>query len=706
MSNGEANTLNVSSGLVDVIVAAAKSLGINLNSEDLIRGIAPTGEQLTDQFLPELLSRSNLESDFFTLSIDDIPDDLSPVLLQLNDNQWAIWLGNKRVIAYGPEGQEVLSLSQLKQRYSGQAWVVYQPVNWQQTALPLADSTPWFRQLLGSQSWIYGYALLATMLINIFALVVPFFTMAVYDRVIPNNALTSLTALAFGASAILLFDFVTKNIRTYLIEAAGRRFDNRLGVAVYAKLIKLKNSARNQPAGQLAATIKDYETLRSFMSGTTMTLLGDLPFAFLFIAIIGVVAGPMWIWPMIGLVIIVGIGIALQIPLRKLVQESQKDSTEKNVLLYESLNGLDSLKALGAEDWSTQRWRQLVGINSLNQDKYRRWSGLSQHSATLIQLLVSIAIIVHGAILVAEGEVTSGVLIASMMLGSRAMGSSGQIANLLISYHQACLSYAVVNGVMQGESESKPVNETISKSRYKGKLSLQDVSVRYQPDAPEVLKELNLEIRAGERIGILGKVGSGKSTLLNVLMGLQQLETGRVLVDDLNLESLDKVQLRRNIGFMQQENHLFSASLRTNIALRDLTGDDETVIRAMRVIGLDEVIGQTAQGLDLPIGERGNSLSGGQRQLVCLARAFYNSPSIMLLDEPTSLLDNSSEQRVLQGMAGAVKNKTLVLVTHRPKLLALVDRLIVLDGGRIVADGPKDQVLNALSYQDNTGANS
>jgi len=687
-------------GLLASVVAAAKVLGRFLTEEELTIGLLPKGKSATEDYISEILQRADLSYDALELPLAKLPDDLSPVLLQLDHGGWALWLGAGNIHGFSGDGESHLTFNQLAERYTGHAWVVYLPIRWQQETLPESDTTtPWFRQLLVSQSWIYSYGLLATVLINIFALAIPFFTMAVYDRVIPNNALTSLTALAIGAGTILLFDFLIKNIRTYLIEAAGRRIDNRLGVAVYARLIKLKSAARTQPAGQLAATIKDYETLRNFMSGATVTLMGDLPFAFLFIAVIGLVAGPMWVWPLIGLSLVILIGILLQIPLRRLVSESQKDSTEKNVLLYESLSGLESLKALGAEDWSTQRWRQLIGVTSLNQDQYRRWSGLSQHSASFIQLLVSIAIIVHGAILVSEGEATSGVLIASMMLGSRAMGASGQIANLLVSYHQACLSFAVVNGVMQGDSESKPVNEVITKSRYQGEISLQGVTVRYQPDAPEVLKELSLEIKAGEKVGILGKVGSGKSTLLNVMMGLQQVEAGRVLVDGLNIESLDLVSLRRNIGFMQQENHLFSASLRTNIALRDLTLDDEEVIRAMRVIGLDEVIGQTEKGLELPIGERGSSLSGGQRQLVCLARAFFGAPPMLLLDEPTSLLDNGSEHRVLQGMTDAVKDKTLILVTHRPKLLSLVDRLIVIDEGQIVADGPKDQVLNALNYK-------
>lgn len=690
-------------GLLAGVVATARVLGRHVTASELTVGLLPKGEAVNAELLPEILQRADLVYDSLQLSFSELPTELSPILLQLDNNDWALWLGPKKIHKYGAGGESLLTLNQLSERYSGNAWAIYLPIRWQQEKLPESDTkTPWFRQLLASQSWIYGYALLATLLINIFALAIPFFTMAVYDRVIPNNALTSLTALAIGAGAILLFDFMLKNIRTYLIEAAGRRLDNHLGVVVFARLIKLKNSARTQPAGQLAATIRDYETLRNFMSGATITLLGDLPFALLFILVIGMVAGPMWIWPMLGLTLVLLIGIAMQIPLRRLVSESQKDSTEKNVLLYESLSGIESLKALGAEDWSTQRWRQLVGITSVNQDMYRRWSGFSQHSASFIQLLVSIAIIVHGAVLVAAGEVTSGVLIASLMLGSRAMGSSGHIANLLISYHQACLSFAVVNGVMQGESESRPVNEVVSKSRYQGNLNLQDVSVRYQPDAPEVLKGLNLDIRAGEKIGILGKIGSGKSTLLNVMMGLQKIEDGRVLIDGLNIESVDLVNLRRNIGFMQQENHLFSASLRTNIALRDLTLGDDAVMKAMQVIGLDEVIGQTEKGLDLPIGERGSSLSGGQRQLVCLARAFYGDPAIMLLDEPTSLLDNGSEHRVLQGMAEAVKDKTLILVTHRPKLLALVDRLIVLDGGQIVADGPKDQVLSALRYKNTT----
>ncbi len=684
--------------LLRAIIAAARVLGRNLDGHALIRGLLADSDSLNETYIPDLLERSGLDADQISLRPDDIPADSGPVLLRLEQG-WALWINRRSIFCFDAGEQTSITLRQLRQRYSGMAWVIYLPIRWQQAEAPQTDTRGWFRKLLYSQSWIYGYALLATMMINLFVLVVPFFTMAVYDRVIPSNALSSLTALALGALAVLLFDFIVKNIRTYLIEAAGRRIDNHLGVAVFARLIKLKAAARSQPAGQLAATIKDYETLRNFMSGATITLLGDLPFAVLFIAVIGLVGGSMWVWPAAGLATVIVLGMLLQIPLRRLVKEAQRDSVEKNVLLYESLDGLDSLKALGAEDWSTQRWRQLIAVNSVNQDLYRRWIGISQHSAGLIQMAVSIAIIVHGALLVADGNVTSGVLIAALMLGNRAMASSAHIASLLVTYHQASLSFAVVDGIMQADSEARPQDQQISKSRFEGDIELEDLSFRYQPDQPEVFQDLNLTIRAGEKIGILGRVGTGKSTLLKLIAGMVQPEAGRVLVDNLNVAALNLPELRRNIGFVQQENHLFSASLRTNVALRDLAGSDEQVLQAMQVVGLDQVVGQSAMGLDLPVGERGGHLSGGQRQLVCLARAFYGEPPILLLDEPTSLLDNHSEQQVLKGMRKAVADKTVVLVTHRPSLLALIDRLIVIDGGRIVADGPKQQVLDALNYQ-------
>lgn len=701
IATGEERRL--SEPLLQAVVAAGCMLGRYLDPHALIQGLLSETDALGEAYLPELLERAGLDGKPVTLSLNDIPADSGPVLLALNDG-WALWRGRRDILRFESEGETPLTLRQLRQLYSGNAWVIYQPIRWQQQTAPASQPDGWFRQMLYSQSWIYAYALLATLMVNLFVLVVPFFTMAVYDRVIPSNAMTSLTALALGALAVLLFDFLVKNIRTYLIESAGRRIDNHLGVVVFARLMQLKSRSRTQPAGQLAATIKDYETLRNFMSGATITLLGDLPFAVLFIAVIAVVGGAMWIWPALGLATVVVLGLLLQIPLRRLVQAAQRDSIEKNVLLYESLDGLEALKILGAEGWSTQRWRQLIAVNSVNQDRYRRWIGLSQHSAGLIQMAVSIAVIVHGALLVAEGSVTSGVLIAALMLGNRAMSSSAHIASLLVTYHQASLSYAVVNGIMQAESEARPQDEQITKVRFQGDIQLQGVSFRYQPDMPDVFADIDLSISAGERIGILGRVGSGKSTLLKLIAGMVQPDTGRVLVDQLNVSALDLVALRRNIGCVQQESHLFSASLRTNVALRDLSGSDAAVLAAMQVVGLDQVVGQSAMGLDLPVGERGGHLSGGQRQLVCLARAFYGAPPILLLDEPTSQLDNSSEQRVLAGMRKAVAGKTLVLVTHRPSLLALVERLIVVDDGRIIADGPKQQVLDALNYQRGTAS--
>lgn len=685
--------------LIAAVVSASKALGQYVEKADLdMIGIdfSVSGD---DSIIAELISHAGLSFTCIDVSYEKIPDGISPILLKL-DEGWAVKFQDGSVFCYESESERHMFNDELKERYGGRLWIVYLPSLWKEKGkLSEVSDSGWLISLVNKQKGVYAYVFLATALINIFALGIPLFTMAVYDRVIPNNSFSSLIVMAIGVVCVLLFDFFAKNIRSYLIDFAACRLDYSLGVMVFSRLLTLKKSTRKSPSGQLASSIKDYEVLRQFMSSAAITFLGDLPFSLLFISVIWFAGGDMWVWPAIGLVLVVLLSVLILIPLKKLVFETQEDNTEKNILLYESLNGVESLKALGAELWAISRWRKLLGIASATQDCFRRWSTLSQHLASFIQLLVSVAIIVHGSYLVTIGEITTGVLIASMMLGARAMGVSSHIANALISYKQACVSYGVIEKIITAESEVKPVHEIISKHRYDGALELNNVTVKSEKDNVEVLKNISLKIAPGERVGVLGKVGSGKSTILNVLIGLQDVQSGRVLIDDLNINSLDLMELRRQVGFMQQENHLFSGSLRMNISLRNPVLSDDDIIKAMRLAGLDEIIGQTDKGLDLYIAEGGAGLSGGQRQLVCLVRALYADPKVLLLDEPTSFLDNASESRVLKGLEEAVEGKTVVLVTHRPKLLELVDRLIVLDDGAIVADGSKDQVLKSLGHK-------
>jgi len=704
--------------LLDCLLLAGEFLQRRFEPQQLTHGLLAPGELLSIEQLPQALARADLEAEAVRVaSPAELPAALAPVILPLADGGWCVWLGLDARSGLGrvitPSVSEAVALVEMDSVAlddKRQGWALRLPLRWTQAPQPGAHLLPdgWFVQLLSRNRGIYGYALLATVLVNLFALAVPFFTMAVYDRVLPNNALTSLTALAIGAVLVLTLDFVLKNLRGYLIDSAGRRLDHSLGVAVFSRLLRMKESARTQPTGQLANTIRDYESLRNFFSSASITLLGDLPFALLFIGVICAVGGPLGLWPLAGLLTVMGFSYALHLPLKRLVEEGQQDSTEKSVLIYETLSGVETLKALGAEFWSRQRWQQLIGVTVVNQQSHKLYSSLATHFAALMQGLVSIVVVVHGAFLVAAGEITTGVLIAAVMLGGRATATSGQLANLLVSFYQTRLSYRMIDQLMSAESEEKPLAETIAVPSLRGKVDLKGVSFAYPGRDLPVLDGVDFNIKPGERVGILGRIGSGKSSLLKLLMNLQQPSEGRVLLDDLALGHLDTTELRRHIGYMPQENHLFSASLRTNLTLRNPTLRDSEIMPVLEALGLSTVVQSAEQGLDLPIGERGGSLSGGQRQLVCLARAMVGNPNLILLDEPTSLLDNNSEIKVLQGLQQLTQGRTLVLVTHRPQVLALVDRLIVLDAGKVVADGPKADVLRALQYRgesmESTGA--
>ena len=559
----------------------------------------------------------------------------------------------------------------------------------------LPEPAQWFWGVFRRNRWIFGWALLATVALNIFGALVPFYAMAVYDRVIPNNALGSLGVLTTGVAILLVFELAMRLVRSNLVETAARRMDVALSARVFAQCLKMRSTSRPASGGVLANTVRDFDAVRDFFATTTLTVLGDLPFMLFYIAVIALVGGWLAVVPLLCIPLLLGVALGARGPLSRRVNETMRESSQRTAHLFETMNGLDTVKALGAEAWSRRKWEGLTQAIAENNLHTRELMARVNYGNAAVMAVSGIAVVGVGAMLVADHALTMGQIIAVSLLTSRALAPVGQIASLIVRWEQTKLSYKALDGIMKAETDEAVAS--LQAPAITGKLEFRDVSFAY-PQQPPVVDRVSLKIRPGERVGVIGRLGSGKSTLLKLILNQYAPTSGSVLLDDLVNTHLEPLSMRRQIGYVPQDVTLFHGSLRENIELGRVQGDDKALLEAMRVSGLDEIVAQLPEGPATQVGERGERLSGGQRQSVAIARALLMAPKLLLMDEPTSMADPTTEQKLIERLR-ALPDTTIVLVTHRMAMLALVDRLVVMDRGKVLADGPRDQVLKALAGQ-------
>lgn len=613
------------------------------------------------------------------------------VVLALKDGRYECHLP-------GIEGSAWLDAETVAQEVPGARWLAVRPLlHFDQRSLlyTLPKAGRWFWDVFNRNRWMFGWALLGTMVINIFGALVPFYAMAVYDRVIPNNALNSLAVLSTAALLILGFEFVMRLLRSHLLESAARRIDIALSSRVFAQCLGMRAAGRPASGGVLASTVRDFEAVRDFFATATLTVLGDLPFMLLFLAVIALVGGWLVVVPLVCIPLLLGIAAVARRPLRRHVSEGMREGSQRTAHLFETMNGLDTVKALGAEAWSRRKWEGLTQAIALNTLRTRQLMARVNYANAMVMSLATVGVVGGGAILMADNALTLGQIIAVSLLTGRALAPAGQLANLVVRWEQTRLSFDALEKVMAAETDEAAAS--LQAPPLSGAIEFRDVDFAY-PKQPPVIERMNLRIHPGERVGIIGKLGSGKSTVLKLILNQYAPDSGSVLIDDLVATQLEPLSLRRQIGYVPQDVTLFHGSLRENVELGRVQADDQALLAAMRGACLDEVITQLPGGVATQVGERGERLSGGQRQLVAIARALLMRPRLVLLDEPSSMVDPATEQKLI-GRLRALPEATIVLVTHRMAMLALVDRLIVMDRGRIVADGPRDEVLKALSQQ-------
>ncbi|MDR2014016.1 MAG: type I secretion system permease/ATPase [Azoarcus sp.] len=692
--------------LLDSLLILVRAFGGSQTRDAIVAGLPLKDGKLTPALFERAARRAGMRSNIVAVSLDSINPALLPAVLLLDDgsacvvtqmsahrNRWKV------VFPELSDAAVMLERESLEKQYSGNAIYVRPEFQFDARApqgSKVVRSGHWFWSVIAANKRIYYDVLLAAFVINLFAVAMPLFVMNVYDRVVPNSAIETLWVLTAGVFVVLLFDMILRTMRGYFVDLAGSRVDVELSAHIMERVLGIRMEARPASAGSLAATMKSFESVRDFISSATVTAFVDLPFALLFMVVIVWIAWPLVLPFILGIVVLVIYSLAVQGKMHDLAQSSYRAGAQRNATLVEGLVGVETLKAMGAEATVQHKWETSTAMLARVGTQLKLLSASATNGANWIIQLVSLAVILIGVYLISERELSVGGLVACYMLSARAMSPIGRIAGLLVQYHTASTSLESADALMNRECERPQGANFISRKNLSGEIEFRDVAFNYPAQEVSALNGVSFRIKAGERVAIIGRVGSGKTTLEKMILGLYRPSSGAVMIDGIDARQLDPAELRRHIGYVPQDPVLFYGSLRENIALARPHAEDAEVLRAAAIAGLTEFVNAHPQGFDMIVSERGESLSGGQRQSVAIARAVIHDPPILLLDEPTASMDHTTEEEIKRNLKEFSQGKTMLVITHRTPLLALIDRIIVIDGGRIVADGPKEQVVEAL----------
>ncbi|BCX52501.1 ABC transporter [Comamonas testosteroni] len=690
--------------LLDCLVQLTNLHGKPYTAQALSNGLPLVDQRLTPSLLARAAARAQFSTRIVQRSLDAVPQGLLPAILILHGDRACLLLRaleSGRFLLQYPESESPVEVEAqaLLQDYAGLMCFVrpqfrFEPRSVQQGMEP--RSSHWFWAVILENRRLYRDALLAAVLINVFALAMPLFSMNVYDRVVPNNAVETLWVLAIGISLVLIFNFVLTTTRAYVVDAASKRVDVQLSAQIMERVLDLRMESRPASVGSFAANLRSFESVRDFIASASLTTLVDLPFVLLFLVAIAWVSPWMLIPPVVAIAAILLVSFWAQARMESLTLKTFQASSQRNALLVESLTNLEAVKTLNAQSGVQRLWESSTQYIAYMGGKIKFISSGTVNFVQTLQQLVTIAVVVIGVYQVQDASLSMGGIIAASMIAGRCLAPFGQVAGLMMQFHNARTSLNSIDNYMKMPVEHEAEREFVSRPDLRGAIEFRNVSFSYPGSEQASLSGVSFSLRPGERVGIIGRIGSGKTTLEKLVLGLYQPSEGSVLIDGMDARQIDPVDLRRAIGHVPQDPMLFYGSLKHNLLVGAPFADETDMLHAARIAGVDDFAARNPKGYDMLVGERGESLSGGQRQSIAVARALINDPAILLLDEPSSNLDNQSEAQLKRRLEEASQGKTILLVTHRTALLTLVDRLIVIDGGRIVADGAKDQVIEAL----------
>jgi ATP-binding cassette subfamily C protein LapB len=699
--------------------------GLGKTDQGLLAGL-PRAGSLTPSLALKALENAGLTGGLVERGLQELPEQVMPIILIRDGSAGCIVLSRrafvnsdgKRDLAYQiilPEVSDQpveVPHAELMTYYAGYA-ILVKPM----AKVETSDSDPlpqpkghWLFSTLWRYRRYYRSAAIAAVLVNLLALASVFFTMNVYDRVIPNQAFVTLWSLAIGVTLAMVFEAVTRYIRAHLIDVAGKKADLVLGSILFRQALAVRMEHKPASSGSFANQIREFESVRDFIASATLAVITDLPFVLLFLGVIFAIGGPLaWIPTlMIPLIIVVSVGI--QWPLARVMKDNLREASLKQGVLIESIEGMETLKSTNGEAWMQRRWQRFSAMQSASGTRSKQYSAIATGVAAFLQQFQTVALIVTGVYLIDAGTLTMGALIGTVMLAGRCTAPLSQVVGLAVRFQQAKAALDALNKLMEMPVDRDKTCSYLPHPEISGNIKLQGVNFSYpappmQPN-PEVLKGVSLSIQAGERVAIIGRIGSGKSTLLRLIARLYQPVKGQMFADDLDVSQIDPADWHRSVGFVGQSARLFHGTLRENVMIGCQDATARELLRVLKLTGLDQVAARHPAGINLPVGESGDSLSGGQRQLIALARTLIANPTLLLMDEPTSAMDSQTEQYFITQLKLAVQQQTLIVVTHRPSMLALVDRIIVVEEGQIVLDGPKDTVLAKLQQKPATPAAS
>lgn len=602
------------------------------------------------------------------------------------DDQWTAYQGGVGTVQFVAE--------QWRGRLSGEMIHFSRPAQiYDEDDVPQGRYGHWFWGPLSQAKGLYVQVGIAALLTNVFALTTSMFSMIVYDRVIPNNAVDTLIALLVGVLLVFVSDFVIRTLRGYFLDVAGARADAVIGDSLFDQILDMQMKARRGSTGSVANVLKEFESLREFLTSATLTTLIDIPFAILFLIVIYAIGGPMLWVPLLAMPLMLGAGLIIQPKMRQLMQTTFEDGHRKQTILVETLSGLETIKALGAGAIMRRRWQNAVAHQSEIGLKSRMLSQFATNTANLAQQMVQVGVITMGFFLVTEGRLGFGAIIACTLLAGRAISPLAQLSQLLSRANQSLASYRALKQLMSQPREHAHDTEFVSRADFKGKIEFRGVSFSYPGAATAALENVSFTIEAGEQVAILGRIGSGKTTIAKLILGLYAPDQGAVLIDGVDVRQIDPADLRQHMGVVLQDTWLMSGTVRQNIALGLDQATDSQVLLAASVAGVEDFLAQHPQGYGLKVGERGEGLSGGQRQAISIARSLVASPPMLIMDEPTSSMDQSAEQTLVERLRPVIAGKTFVVITHKSSMVGLVSKVIVLDKGKLVKLGPVSDVL-------------
>lgn len=679
--------------------------GIQMSMDSLLAGLPIEGGVLTPSMFSRAAERAGLLSHIVSSPLNKLNSILFPVILVLSDNKACVLFSFNKSTAgarvvfpeLGPEEIEI-ETEELNKNYTGYAIYVRPVFKFDDRAVYTRklQKEHWFWSVISEHRYLYRDILIASVLSNMVAFAMPLFVMNVYNRVVPNRAVESLWVMAIGVFIMITADFAIHMARGYLVDLAAVKTNIKLSGEMMEQVLSMRNEERSPSVGSFANSIQGFESVRSFISSATVLAYVDLPFSLLFFIVIAIISWQLVIPLLIASLFILLHAVLVQGQMRELSETTNRANSLKNATLIESLVAMETVKSLGAEGQIQTRWEKTVDFLENTNIRLRLLSSAVVNSIQWVQITASIATMIVGVYLIMNNTISMGSLIATYMLSSRAISPVGKVAALLMQYHSASRSLKALDDVMQKETERSADTIFISRPKIAGAVQFQNVTFFYPGQDKPALSNVSFNIGAGEKVALIGPIGSGKTTISKLVLGLYKPQEGNILIDGVDIRQIDPSELRRNIGVVPQDVMLFYGNLKDNLIFGNDLVTDRDIILASKLSGVDIFVNSHPKGFDMPIGERGANLSSGQRQAVAIARAILKDPPLLILDEPTASMDHPLEEQIKNNIAALSRDKTLLIVTHRSPMLEIAGRIIVMDKGKVLADGVKDSVLKAL----------